>query len=171
MPDGPGLGVTLDRDKLAEYAELYEQLGNYPYDRDPGTTRLVRARPQRALGPAMIETLYVANHTHTDIGFTDHQDVCFRQHAEFITQAMDVIEATADYPEEARFRWTCEVTGTAGALLRERLRRPGRALPPPQRERHASTSRRCSTTSRRCSASSRWSAASPRCGGCASATA
>ncbi|WP_028058737.1 glycoside hydrolase family 38 N-terminal domain-containing protein [Candidatus Solirubrobacter pratensis] len=59
----------------------------------------------------MIETLYVANHTHTDIGFTDHQDVCFRQHAEFISQAMDVIEATADHPEEARFRWTCEVTG------------------------------------------------------------
>jgi hypothetical protein len=59
----------------------------------------------------MIETLYVANHTHTDIGFTDHQDVCFRQHAEFVTQAMDVIEATAGYPEEARFRWTCEVTG------------------------------------------------------------
>jgi glucarate dehydratase len=36
VPDGPGLGVTLDRDKLAEYAELYERLGNYPYDRDPG---------------------------------------------------------------------------------------------------------------------------------------
>jgi glucarate dehydratase len=36
VPPGPGLGVTLDRDKLAEYAELYERLGNYPYDRDPG---------------------------------------------------------------------------------------------------------------------------------------
>jgi alpha-mannosidase len=59
----------------------------------------------------MIETLYVANHTHTDIGFTDHQDVCFRQHTEFITQAMDVIEATAGHPPGARFRWTCEVTG------------------------------------------------------------
>jgi glucarate dehydratase len=36
VPGGPGLGVSLDRDKLAEYAALYEQLGNYPYDRDPG---------------------------------------------------------------------------------------------------------------------------------------
>jgi glucarate dehydratase len=36
VPDGPGLGVRLDRDKVAEYAELYERLGNYPYDRDPG---------------------------------------------------------------------------------------------------------------------------------------
>lgn len=36
VPTGPGLGVRLDRDKVAEYAELYRQLGNYPYDRDPG---------------------------------------------------------------------------------------------------------------------------------------
>ncbi|MFI5729693.1 enolase C-terminal domain-like protein [Kribbella sp. NPDC051587] len=35
VPDGPGLGVELDRDKLAQYAELYRELGNYPYDRDP----------------------------------------------------------------------------------------------------------------------------------------
>ena len=36
VPDGPGLGVSLDRDKLDEYAELYKELGGYPYDRDPG---------------------------------------------------------------------------------------------------------------------------------------
>jgi glucarate dehydratase len=36
VPDGPGLGVKLDRAKLARYAELYAQLGDYPYDRDPG---------------------------------------------------------------------------------------------------------------------------------------
>jgi glucarate dehydratase len=35
VPTGPGLGVTLDRDRLAEYAELYKKLGPYPYDRDP----------------------------------------------------------------------------------------------------------------------------------------
>ena len=35
VPDGPGLGVTLDRDKLTQYAELYKELGNYPYDQDP----------------------------------------------------------------------------------------------------------------------------------------
>ena len=36
VPDGPGLGVTLDRDKLAHYAALYKRLGGYPYDMDPG---------------------------------------------------------------------------------------------------------------------------------------
>ena len=66
----------------------------------------------------MIETLYVVNHSHTDIGFTDHQDVCFRQHSEFIDQALDLCEATRDYPEEARYRWVCEVTGTTERYLR-----------------------------------------------------
>src|SRR3954451_1556144 len=36
VPDGPGLGVKLDRQKLAKYAELYRQVGNYGYDQDPG---------------------------------------------------------------------------------------------------------------------------------------
>lgn len=58
-----------------------------------------------------IKTLYVVNHSHTDIGFTDYQDLCFRQHREFIDQALDLIEATQHLPEEARYRWTCEVTG------------------------------------------------------------
>jgi len=35
VPDGPGLGVKLDRDKLEKYSELYKRLGGYPYDRDP----------------------------------------------------------------------------------------------------------------------------------------
>lgn len=35
VPSGPGLGIELDRDKLAEYAELFRELGPYPYDRDP----------------------------------------------------------------------------------------------------------------------------------------
>jgi len=65
-----------------------------------------------------IETLYVVNHSHTDIGFTDHQDVCFRQHCEFIEQALDLCEVTADYPEEARYRWVCEVTATTERYLR-----------------------------------------------------
>jgi glucarate dehydratase len=36
VPDGPGLGVRLNREKLREYHELYQRLGGYPYDQDPG---------------------------------------------------------------------------------------------------------------------------------------
>lgn len=35
VPTEPGLGIKLNRDKLREYSELYQRLGNYPYDRDP----------------------------------------------------------------------------------------------------------------------------------------
>ncbi len=35
VPDAPGLGVRLNRDKLNEYAELYQSLGGYSYDKDP----------------------------------------------------------------------------------------------------------------------------------------
>lgn len=59
VPDGPGLGVRLDREKLAEYAELYKRLGGYPYDQDPlrpGWTPLIPndrwADPNDARTPA-----------------------------------------------------------------------------------------------------------------------
>ena len=47
VPIGPGLGVTLDRDKLVEYSELYEKLGGYPYDRDPGRPGWYSTAPNR----------------------------------------------------------------------------------------------------------------------------
>ena len=35
VPDKPGLGVKLDREKLGKYSDLYKRLGNYSYDQDP----------------------------------------------------------------------------------------------------------------------------------------
>jgi glucarate dehydratase len=35
VPNTPGLGVKLDRERLAEYHELFKRLGTYPYDQDP----------------------------------------------------------------------------------------------------------------------------------------
>src|SRR5829696_7275202 len=59
VPEGPGLGVRLDREKLAEYAEAYKRLGGYPYDQDPlrpGWTPTIPnnrwADPDDARGPA-----------------------------------------------------------------------------------------------------------------------
>lgn len=57
-----------------------------------------------------IKRIILISHTHTDIGYTDTQETVFRQHLEFIDQAIELGEATADYPEEARYKWTCEVT-------------------------------------------------------------
>jgi len=44
VPTGPGLGVRLDRERLARYHEEFRRLGPYPYDQDPlrpGWTPLV----------------------------------------------------------------------------------------------------------------------------------
>ncbi len=35
VPTGPGLGVSLNREKVREYHALFKELGSYPYDRDP----------------------------------------------------------------------------------------------------------------------------------------
>ncbi len=35
VPEGPGLGIKVDRDKIRQYAELYQELGGYTYDKDP----------------------------------------------------------------------------------------------------------------------------------------
>lgn len=47
LPSGPGLGVELDREKLERYAELYQELGGYRYDRDPGRPDWVGIMPER----------------------------------------------------------------------------------------------------------------------------
>ena len=35
VPEQPGLGVKLDKERLGKYSELFKKLGGYPYDRDP----------------------------------------------------------------------------------------------------------------------------------------
>jgi glucarate dehydratase len=47
VPTGPGLGVELDREKLARYAELYREIGGYAYDRDPGRPDWYSIWPER----------------------------------------------------------------------------------------------------------------------------
>ena len=53
VPSGPGLGVKLDRDKLATYAEHYKLVGGYAYDRDPGRPGWYSVAPEsRYANPA-----------------------------------------------------------------------------------------------------------------------
>ena len=47
LPTGLGLGVELDRDKLARYAEYYREVGGYPYDRDPARPGWFATIPER----------------------------------------------------------------------------------------------------------------------------
>ena len=59
----------------------------------------------------MINEILFVHHSHTDIGYTHPQPVVMELHRRFIDEALDLAEQTTGYPDDARFRWTCEVTG------------------------------------------------------------
>ncbi len=59
----------------------------------------------------MIKEILFVHHSHTDIGYTHPQPVVLELHRRFIDEALDIAERTTDYPDDAKFRWTCEVTG------------------------------------------------------------
>tara|TARA_R110002124_G_scaffold63350_32_gene173352 strand:- start:6318 stop:8936 length:2619 start_codon:yes stop_codon:yes gene_type:complete len=63
----------------------------------------------------MIKEILFIHHSHTDIGYTHPQPVVLELHLRFIDQALDLVDRYADYPDDARFRWTCEVTGITRA--------------------------------------------------------
>ena len=47
VPEGHGLGVELDYDKLKQYNEYYKEAGGYPYDRDPQRPDWFSVLPER----------------------------------------------------------------------------------------------------------------------------
>ncbi|MGW8268429.1 MAG: glycoside hydrolase family 38 N-terminal domain-containing protein, partial [Longimicrobiales bacterium] len=52
--------------------------------------------------------VYLLHHTHLDIGYTHHQDEVERIQWESLEEALRLGEASADYPEGARFVWNPE---------------------------------------------------------------
>lgn len=70
--------------------------------------------------PAERWTVYLVQHTHTDIGYTKPQTEILTEHLRYIDYAIEYCEATADYPDDAKFRWTCEASWAVREWLRIR---------------------------------------------------
>lgn len=57
-------------------------------------------------------------HTHTDIGHTRSQTEILAEHLRYIDYALDYCDATDKYPENAKFRWTCEASWPVDEYLK-----------------------------------------------------
>lgn len=70
--------------------------------------------------PAEQWTIYLVQHTHTDIGYTKPQTEILTEHLRYIDYALEYCEATEEYPDDAKFRWTCEASWAVREWLRVR---------------------------------------------------
>lgn len=73
-----------------------------------------------AIAPVDKMTLYLVQHTHTDIGYTKPQTEILTEHIRYIDYAVEYCDLTADYPDDAKFRWTCESSWAVREWLRIR---------------------------------------------------
>lgn len=58
--------------------------------------------------------------THTDIGYTRPQTDILAEHVRFIDYVLDYCDATDNYPDDAKFRWTCEGSWAVSEFLNSR---------------------------------------------------
>ncbi len=64
--------------------------------------------------------IYLVQHTHTDIGYTRPQTEILPEHLRYIDNALDYCDQTDNYPDAAKFRWTCETSWSVREYLKSR---------------------------------------------------
>lgn len=96
--DGPPGSVRVLIPEVADPQELILGLVGL----DPTRTIPFRVDPQREW------TIHLVHHSHLDIGYTDPQGRVRTEQVQFLDSALDLIEETSHWPEEAQFRWVVE---------------------------------------------------------------
>ena len=137
--DSPGLSNLSVRLRSAAWGEPLTQA----VDAAPAGTRDLRfdgprltgpvevtadfdlASQRREFGPFTVRpprawTIYLTQHTHTDIGYTRPQTEILPEHLRYIDYALDYCDLTDALPDDARFRWTCETAWAVREYVRTR---------------------------------------------------
>lgn len=73
---------------------------------------------QVTLYPVRQWKIDLVQHSHTDIGYTRSQTEILAEHLRYIDYALDYCDATDSYPDNARFRWTCEAAWPVDEYLK-----------------------------------------------------
>ncbi len=101
--------VHLPQTEREERHAISVQVG----ERDPLVLEWIRK-------PVRPWVVYLVQHTHTDIGYTRPQTEILAEHLRFIDYALDYCDLTDSYPDDARFRWTCEAAWAVDEYLKVR---------------------------------------------------
>jgi len=83
------------------------------------------------INPCKHWKIYMTPHTHLDVGFTQDlgfQDKVWEFHARNLDKVISLCKETKDYPEESRFKWTCEVSRLIKNYIEKRPARKIREL-------------------------------------------
>lgn len=65
-------------------------------------------------------TVYLVQHSHTDIGYTRPQSEILAEQMRYIDYALDYCDQTDNMPDDARFRWSCESSWVTREYIRTR---------------------------------------------------
>ena len=70
------------------------------------------------LNPVKKWKIKFIQHSHTDIGYTRSQTEILAEHLRYIDYALDYCDPTDNYPDNAKFRWTCKASWPVDEYLK-----------------------------------------------------
>lgn len=107
-------GFNNIRLELPETEKTVEYTAGIAFEGRERVVRTFKLEPVRKWRVRLVQ------HTHTDIGYTRPQTEILPEHLRFIDYALDFCDRTDDYPEDAKFRWTCESSWAVREFLNSR---------------------------------------------------
>lgn len=126
---GEPANVTLRLGDMTQKAKLTEGENSFHFEipevSEPEQLSLtvmsgkkVLATKEVSVEPVRHWQMNLVQHTHTDIGYTRSQMEILAEHLRYIDYALDYCDATDNYPEAAKFRWTCEISWAVSEYLK-----------------------------------------------------